>query len=84
MKKILSLTMFFALLPASAAFAEASTVRVEKAFKNCTQVRKQFPNGVANSAKSADQQKNKPQVSRKIYNANKKLDRDRDGVICEK
>jgi hypothetical protein len=84
MRKFLIVALLFSFLPTSAALAESSVSRVTTVFKNCTQVRSQFPNGVANSAKSANKQKNAPKISRKIYNANKKLDRDRDGVICEK
>lgn len=53
-------------------------------YKNCSAVNKSFPNGVAVSAKAAARQKNTPEVSSKIYNAHKKMDRDKDGTICEK
>jgi hypothetical protein len=52
-------------------------------FKNCTAVKKAHPNGVAKSKSAAKKQKKTPTVSSKIYSANKKLDRDNDGTICE-
>jgi len=53
-----------------------------KKFKNCTELRKTYPNGVAKSAKSAGSTGAK--VSSKIYAENKTSDRDGDGIACEK
>lgn len=53
-------------------------------FKNCTALRVKHPNGVAKSAATAKTQKNKPKVSASIYKSNIKMDRDRDGTVCEK
>jgi hypothetical protein len=57
-----------------------------KAFKNCTELRKTYPGGVAKSKSSTNQggnTKKTPKVSAKIYAANKKMDRDGDGIACE-
>jgi len=53
-------------------------------FKNCTALRVKHPNGVAKSMAAAKTQKNMPKVSASIYKLNIKMDRDRDGTICEK
>lgn len=55
-----------------------------KAFKNCTALNAKYPYGVAKSATAAAKQKTMPTVSAKIYKANIKMDRDKDGTICEK
>lgn len=53
----------------------------EKKFKNCTELRKKYPNGVAKSVKAAGTTGAK--VSASIYKANKSSDRDGDGIACE-
>jgi hypothetical protein len=53
-------------------------------FKNCTALRVKHPNGVAKSVVTAKKQKNMPKVSASIYKSNIKMDRDRDGTVCEK
>ena len=53
-----------------------------KKFKNCTELRKVYPNGVAKSAKAAGQ--TGATVNPKIYSANSSSDRDKDGIACEK
>lgn len=51
-------------------------------FKNCTELRKAYPNGVALTAAAAARSGAK--LSPAVYNANKGMDRDRDKVACEK
>jgi len=53
-------------------------------YRNCTQLRKAYPNGIAKSKKAAAKQKQAPMVSPALYKAHIKLDRDKDGTICEK
>jgi len=87
MKKVIAVASLLTLIFATNAYA----INVEK-FKNCSAVNAKFPGGVAN--KSSAQNKNKKGelvqstqsfvVDKKIYNANKGLDRDKDGIICEK
>lgn len=58
-----------------------------KRFKNCTAVHKTYKHGIAKSsraARTANGLHGKPKISLALYNANKKMDRDRDGVACEK
>ena len=60
-----------------------------KAYKNCTALNKAYPHGVGKKgAKDRVSGKSKPvknfKVSNALYKANKKSDRDKDGVACEK
>lgn len=68
------------LVPASADAASFKT------YANCKALNKQYPHGVAKKgyAKSASGLTGKPYVSTKLYELNKKSDRDKDGVACEK
>ncbi|MDM7832132.1 excalibur calcium-binding domain-containing protein [Cellulomonas edaphi] len=65
-----------------------------KVFKNCTAMHRSYAGGVAKSSKVhntktvsghkvAAKSKHKPKVSAALYAANKKLDRDKDGIACE-
>lgn len=56
-------------------------------YKNCTALQKVYAGGVALSSKSVNKGgkiKLKPTVNSKVYNLNKSLDRDKDGLACEK
>lgn len=66
--------------------AQAGTAKV---FKNCTALNAQYKHGVGHpGTKDRVRGKTKPvttfKVDRKLYNANKRLDRDKDRVACEK
>ena len=66
--------------------AEAATATK---YKNCTALHKKYQHGIAKKgAKDKVRGSSKPvttfTVNTKVYNANKKLDRDKDGVACEK
>ncbi len=74
------------LTTAVAAPAGAATV---KTYKNCTELQKVYPHGVGKTgAKDKVTGSSKPVTNFKkstaLYNANKKSDRDKDGVACEK
>ena len=80
MKKIvISLALIPIMLTATAVNAQT--------FKNCTEVRKVYPMGVAKSLTAAKKQKNypvnNPLVSATIYKTIQKMDRDKDGTACE-
>ena len=77
MKKFVVIVSFVGFLVVPG-FANAVT------FKNCTEVRKVYSNGVAKSKAAAAKQKNKPKVSASIYKSTSKMDRDKDGTVCEK
>ena len=61
--------------------AEAAARR----YASCAALQKTYANGVATSKKAAGAGSiHAPKVSRALYRANRKLDRDRDGVVCER
>jgi hypothetical protein len=59
-----------------------------KVFKNCTALNKAYPHGVALKKGVKDKTKGKAvrtyKVNTLVYKANKRLDRDKDGIACEK
>ena len=80
--------------PAGHAASAAHTVKVAK-YKNCTAMHKKYAGGVAKSSKVRNTKTvaghkvraastYKPKVSAALYAANKGLDRDKDGIACEK
>ncbi len=73
------------LLPLPAAQTDAAAK--VKTYKNCTELNKDYPGGVAQSASvknKGGKTKKKPHVSKELYDANSKLDRDKDLIACEK
>ncbi len=57
-----------------------------KVFKNCTELNKVYPGGVAlpGAVNAGGESKLTPKFNKKLYEANKKSDRDKDGIACEK
>jgi len=57
-----------------------------KKFKNCTELNKVYPGGVAlpGAINSGGATKNEPKYDKALYTVNKKSDRDGDGIACEK
>ena len=55
-------------------------------FKNCTELNKVYPGGVAlpGAVNSGGTTKLIAKFDKKLYEANKKSDRDKDGIACEK
>jgi hypothetical protein len=82
MKKLLigciSLVLTLGFMPFSQAAA--------KVFKNCTELNKVYPGGVAlpGAINSGGTTKKEPKYNKALYMANKKSDRDKDGIACEK
>ena len=66
----------------------ANGVAITKApFKNCKEVNAKYPGGIAKSAKSKNKggaTKKSPKVDSKLYLKIDGLDRDKDGIACEK
>jgi len=65
--------------------AEAKTK--VKTYKNCKALNKDYKGGVARSKSvknKGGKTKYKPYVSKALYDANKKLDRDKDKIACER
>lgn len=75
---IICLGLTFGLLPTSQAAA--------RVFKNCTELNKVYPGGVAlpGAVNAGGATKKEPKYDKALYNANKKSDRDKDGIACEK
>lgn len=89
MKKILSLCLAAGLVLtlSTGTLATASAKSKVKTYKNCTELNKDYKGGVAISSSTKNKggkTKYKPYVSKELYNANKKSDRDNDGIACEK
>ncbi|WP_445487515.1 excalibur calcium-binding domain-containing protein [Niallia sp. 03133] len=58
-----------------------------KEYSNCKELNKDYKGGVAKSSSvknKGGKTKYKPYVSKDLYNSNKKSDRDKDGIACER
>ena len=57
-----------------------------KKFKNCTELNKVYPGGVAlpGAVNTGGATKKEPKYDKALYTANKSSDRDKDGIACEK
>ena len=57
-----------------------------RVFKNCTELSKVYPGGVAlpGSVNIGGSTKKTPKYNKSLYLANQKSDRDKDGIACEK
>ena len=82
MRKILIYTLCVFLLSIGSSEARAAA----KVFKNCTELNKVYPGGVAlpGAVNSGGMIRKEPRYDKALYNANKKSDRDKDGIACEK
>lgn len=83
MKRVaISLSLILSLLIATLSQANAAA----KKFKNCTELNKVYPGGVAlpGAVNSGGVTKKEPKYDKALYTANKSSDRDKDGIACEK
>lgn len=82
MKKLLAAIICLGILTA---FPSTSNAAAKK-FKNCTELNKVYPGGVAlpGAVNAGGATKKEPKYDKALYDANKKSDRDRDGIACEK
>jgi hypothetical protein len=82
MKRTLTvlLVVVAAVAPSTEAYAAA------KKFKNCTELNKVYPGGVAlpGAVNTGGITKKEPKYDKALYTANKSSDRDKDGIACEK
>jgi hypothetical protein len=80
--KHMSVIIVLCLLASSMGPATAAA----KVFKNCTELNKIYPGGVAlpGAINAGGATKKEPKYNKALYNANKKSDRDKDGIACEK
>lgn len=82
MKKLVAVIICLGLL---AAFP-SNSIAAAKKFKNCTELNKIYPGGVAlpGAINAGGATKKEPKYDKALYTANKKSDRDGDGIACEK
>jgi hypothetical protein len=82
MKKI---TVYTVCLGLVIAFPSQSNAAAKK-FKNCTELNKIYPGGIAlpGAVNAGGATKKEPKYDKALYTANKKSDRDGDGIACEK
>jgi len=82
MKKITLIIFCLGLL---VAFPTQSNAAAKK-FKNCTELNKVYPGGVAKpgAVNKGGAIKKEPFIDAALYKANIKSDRDKDGIACEK
>ena len=81
-KEIVIASICLGLLFASAPNSNAAA----KKFKNCTELNKVHPGGVAlpGAVNTGGATKKEPKYDKALYTANKSSDRDKDGIACEK
>jgi hypothetical protein len=81
-KKVLALGLVIIISISNSASVNAAA----KKFKNCTELNKVYPGGVAlpGAVNSGGATKKAPKYDKALYEANKKSDRDNDGIACEK
>lgn len=90
--RITATIAMFAVLAVGVPIATASSPSVgasAKIYKNCTALNKVYPHGVGRKGakdhvSGTSKRVTNFKVSTAIYNANKKSDRDKDGIACEK
>lgn len=82
MKRMLILSITLCVSLSVITISQASA----RVFKNCTELNKVYPGGVAlpGAINKGGATKLTPKFSKKLYNLNKKSDRDKDGIACEK
>ena len=81
MRKLLFVAMILCL-----SLAGTPANAVAKVSKNCTELNKVYPGGVAvpGAVNAGGITKLTPRFDKKLYEANEKSDRDKDGIACEK
>lgn len=80
----LAIVLIFSLILSNISIKQSNAaVRI---FKNCTELNKVYPGGVAlpGAINSGGMTKLVPKFDKALYLANKKSDRDKDGIACEK
>jgi|tagenome__1003787_1003787.scaffolds.fasta_scaffold20672862_1 hypothetical protein len=83
MRKFIIAVAALAALAATAAIAAPADASVRH-FRNCTAMHTVYPHGIATSRAAAKAHGWQAKVSASLYKANKQMDRDRDGVACER
>ncbi|MGG3889883.1 excalibur calcium-binding domain-containing protein [Metabacillus fastidiosus] len=87
MKRVTAIILSASLILGVSAVSPFSADAAAKSYQNCKALNKDYQGGVAkgsNVKNKGGKTKHTPHVSADLYNANKKLDRDDDGIACEK
>jgi hypothetical protein len=87
MKKLIAIFLSFGLVLGFSSFGSTGAEAKTKTYKNCTELNKDYKGGVARSSSvknKGGKTKYKPYVSKALYDANKKMDRDKDFIACER
>jgi len=87
MRKISLILLSATLLLGVSTISPTATDAAAKTFKNCSELNKTYNGGVSkatNIKNKGGKIKYTPFVSKEIYNANIKSDRDKDGIACER
>lgn len=88
MKKLPYITSLSSILAFGLIIAPAnSEAATAKTFKNCTELNKIYKGGVAKDTKVKNvggKTKYTPTISADLYTLNSQMDRDKDGIACEK
>jgi hypothetical protein len=82
MKRVIAIIICVGLSVSSISTSNAAA----KKFNNCTELNKVYPGGVAKpgAVNKGGATKKEPTIDAALYKANKKSDRDGDGIACEK
>ena len=82
MKRLITVSICLGLMLSVGPSSQAAA----KVFKNCTELNKVYPGGVAlpGAVNAGGETKKEPKYDKALYIANKKSDRDKDGIACEK
>lgn len=87
MKRISVILLSATLVLGVSTISPTETDAAAKKFNNCTELNKTYKGGVAKAANiknKGGKTKFTPFVSKEIYDANIKSDRDKDGIACER
>ena len=87
MRRTSAILLSATLLLGVSTISPKTTDAAAKKFANCTELNKTYKGGVAKAANiknKGGKTKYTPFVSKEIYEANIKSDRDKDGIACER
>jgi Excalibur calcium-binding domain len=87
MKKLLPIMITSGLIVGMITIPTEAAAPKAKTYKNCTELNKAYKGGVAKSSNvknKGGKTKYKPYVSKALYEANQKSDRDKDLIACER
>ncbi|ANC78772.1 hypothetical protein ABE65_018990 [Fictibacillus phosphorivorans] len=87
MKKLLPIMITSGLIVGMITIPTEAAAPKAKTYKNCTELNKAYKGGVAkasNVKNKGGKTKYKPYVSKALYEANQKSDRDKDLIACER